>query len=280
MKMIIDFLKKRPLLTAAIGVAFVILSIRALGPRMTNDLEAGVFRLAFAFSGMCFLFLISGSKAFDRSCGTTGYVCKVLWPTLILPAVGFVGALVGEIRNGTPLRPDFVSGILIIAFEYMAVGLVEEVSARGLITDGLLYRFRDNKNIFVIIAIVDVIVFGAAHIIGSRLDTPTAVLQGLLKTLSSGIGALAYLFLYWKTRNLWGIAIMHGALDFIASIPEALFRQGVKDTTASYVSADAEVAAAGMIIMGVDLLINLVIVIWIWKKHMKDVDFEEIRRTW
>ncbi len=191
MNKIIEFLKKRPLLTAAIGVAFVILSIRFLGPRMTSDLEAGVFRLAFAFSGMCFLFLISGSKAFDRSGGTTGYVCKVLLPTLILPVFSLVGSLIDEMKNGTPLRSDFLLGILIIAFEYMAVGLVEEVTARGLINDGLLYRFRDRKNIFLIIAIVDVVVFGAAHIIGAKLDTPMALIQALLKTLSSGVGALA-----------------------------------------------------------------------------------------
>ena len=280
MNKIIAFLKKQPLLTAALGVAFVILSIRFLGPRMTSDLEAGVFRLAFAFSAMGFLFLISGSKAFDRSGGTTGYVCRVLWPTLILSVLGLIGGIVGEIKEGTPLRSDCVPGILIIAFEYLVVGLVEEVTARGLINDGLLYRFRDRKNIFLIIAVVDVVVFGAAHIIGSKIDTPMAFVQALLKTLSAGVGALAYLFMYWKTRNLWGIAIMHGALDFIASIPEALFRQEAKDTTASYVSADAQIAMAGMIVLGVDLLINIIIVVWIWKKHMKDVDFEEIRRTW
>ena len=280
MNKIIAFLKKQPLLTAALGVAFVILSIRFLGPRMTSDLEAGVFRLAFAFSAMGFLFLISGSKAFDRSGGTTGYVCRVLWPTLIISVIGFIGATIGEIKEGAPLRSDCVLGILSIAFEYLAVGLVEEVTARGLINDGLLYRFRDRKNIFLIIAVVDVVVFGAAHIIGSKIDTPMAFVQALLKTLSAGVGALAYLFMYWKTRNLWGIAIMHGALDFITSIPEALFRQEAKDTTASYVSADAKIAMAGMIVLGIDLLINIIIVVWIWKKHMKDVDFEEIRRTW
>ena len=280
MNKIIEFLKKRPLLTAAIGVAFIILSIRFLGPRMNNDLEAGVFRLAFALTGMCFLYLISGSKTFDRSGGTTGYVCMVLLPTLILPVFGLVGSLIGEIKDGTPLRSDFLLGILIIAFEYMAVGLVEEVAARCLINDGLLYRFRDKKNIFAIIAIVDIVVFGAAHIIGAKLDTPMALIQALLKTLSSGVGALAWLFMYWKTRNLWGIAIMHGALDFITSIPEVLFRMEAKSTTNSYVSADADVASAGMIIMGVDLLINIAIVIWIWKKHMKDVDFETMRETW
>ena len=280
MKPIIDFLKKQPLLTTVIGVSFVILSIRFLGPRMTSDLEAGVLRLAFAFSGMCFLLLISGSKAFDRSSGTTGYVCKTLWPTLIISVFGFVAAIAGEIIKGTPLRSDCVLGVLIIAFEFLAVGLVEEVTARGLINDGLLYQFRDRKNIFFIIALVDVIVFGAAHIIGSKIDTPMAFAQALMKTLSAGVGALAYLFLYWKTRNLWGIAIMHGALDFIASIPEALFRQGAKDTAASYVSADAKTALAAVAVLGVDLIINIIIVIWIWKKHMKDVDFEEIRRTW
>ena len=41
MKTIVEFLKKQPLITGLIGMLFVSLSIRYLGPRMVGNLEAG-----------------------------------------------------------------------------------------------------------------------------------------------------------------------------------------------------------------------------------------------
>jgi membrane protease YdiL (CAAX protease family) len=281
MKKIIDFLKTHPLVSGVIGVAFITLSVRFMGPRMNGNLEGGVFRLAFALSGMVFLYLISGEKTFEKCERTTGYVCKVLLPTLLFPLFTFFPSILTNVQGGVPLRSDWLLQLLFVAFLCLCVGLMEEVMARGLINDSLVYQFRNTKKIFLIVAVVDIVVFGVIHMIGSKIDTPAAFIMAVMKALSSGAGGLCYLFLYWKTRNLWGVAIMHGVYDFIATSPQVLFQTAETTTiTANYVSSDAETASIRIIGLGVDLLINAAIALWIWKKHMKDVDFETMRETW
>ncbi len=39
-------------------------------------------------------------------------------------------------------------------------------------------------------------------------------------------------------------------------------------------------AVANLGLQLVGMAIDIIICIWIWKKHMKDVDFEKVRRTW
>ena len=278
MKKMIEFLKKQPLLTGIIGVAFVALSIRFLGPRMVGDLEGGVFRLAFAMAAAVFLYLISGEKTFEKCGETTGYVLITLLPLMIYPIIGGVLGIISCIREGTPVATNWPVKLVIIAFSNLAVGLVEEFTARGLINDSLLYQFRKVKHIFLIIAITDIVVFGAIHLIGTDISDPMGVLQAILKTLSSGIGGLCWLFMYWKTRNLWALAISHGLFDFVTSLPEIFFKIE-KSSENTYVQ-QGTMGLALMAVLGIDLVINLVVAIWLWKKHMKDVDFEEIRRTW
>ena len=281
MKKTIDFLKTHPLVSGVIGVAFITLSVRFMGPRMNGNLEGGVFRLAFALSGMVFLYLISGEKTFEKCERTTGYVCKVLLPTLLFPLFTFFPSILTNVQGGVPLRSDWLLQLLFVAFLCLCVGLMEEVMARGLINDSLVYQFRNTKKIFLIVAVVDIVVFGVIHMIGSKIDTPAAFIMAVMKALSSGAGGLCYLFLYWKTRNLWGVAIMHGVYDFIATSPQVLFQTAETTTiTANYVSSDAETASIRIIGLGADLLINAAIALWIWKKHMKDVDFETMRETW
>lgn len=281
MKKIIDFLKKKPLITGILSVAFIALSIRFLGPKMSNDFEAGVIRLAYAIAGMAFLYLISGEKTFDKCGGTTKYICLALLPTLIEPALVVVPGIIEFLREGKTLVPSWPLNVLVIAFNCLCVGLVEEVTARGLINDSLLYQFRDKKKIFWVIAIADVLIFGSIHIIGSTISTPLQLLTAVMKTLSSGLSGIFYLFMYWKTRNLWGVAIMHGLYDFLCSVPGVLFQTQEEATISTdYVSSASANGLTGSLVYGVEIIIIIVIIIWLWKKHMKDVDFDEIRRTW
>ena len=286
MKGFIDFLKKQPLLTGILGVTFIGGCIRVLGPRMVGDFEAGAIRLAFALSGVVFLYLISRDKAFEKSNNKTFYVMLVLLPTLFFPLLISISQLAHNIINKTPLADNWFISILIITFEYLCVGLVEEITSRGLINDSILYQFRNSKistkKLFIIIAIADVIVFGAIHLIGSNFSSPTAAILGIIKTLSSGIGGLAYLFLYWKTRNLWAVSIIHGLFDYILDIPVAMFRKvgEVASTTQDYVGMQGSDVTSAIVVQLIVILIDVIICVWIWKKHMKDVDFEEIRQTW
>jgi membrane protease YdiL (CAAX protease family) len=42
--------------------------------------------------------------------------------------------------------------------------------------------------------------------------------------------------LYWKTRNIWACAIVHGLFDFFPSISGAIYNSGVEETS-GYVMA-------------------------------------------
>ena len=286
MKKTIGFLKKQPLITGMIGLLFVSLSVRYLGPRMVGELEAGAIRLALALSAAVFLYLISKEMAFEKCDNRTGYVLLVLLPTLIISIIGFIAQFAAGIKDGIPLAKGWLPGIVIITFEYICVGLFEEISARGLINDAILYQFRDSKmstkSLFVTIAIADVIVFGAVHLIGSDFSNMSAVGFGLLKTISSGIGGLAYLFMYWKTRNLWAVAISHGLFDYLIQLPSTVFQKAgeAASNTQDYVSMTGNLALANLGTQLILTAVDIVILIWIWKWHMKDVDFEEIRKTW
>lgn len=286
MKKTIEFLKKQPLITGLIGVLFVGLSVRYLGPRMVGELEAGAIRMALALAAAVFLYLISREKAFEKCDNRTGYVLLVLLPTLLFSIVGFFVKIIGDIKEGAPLAKGWLPAVLIVTFEYLAVGLFEEISARGLLNDAILYQFRDSKmstkTLFWTIAIADIVIFGAVHLIGSDFSTMSAVGFGLLKTLSSGIGGMAYLFMYWKTRNLWAIALVHGLFDFLIQVPSAIFQEigNEVSNTQDYVSMTGKLAMANLGVQIFTIVLNSVICIWIWKKHMKDVDFEEIRKTW
>lgn len=286
MKSIIEFLKKQPLITGLIGMLFVGLAVRYLGPRMVGNLEAGALRLALALSAAVFLYLISREKAFEKCNNRTGYVLLVLLPTLLISIIGFISKFVVNIRDGVPLANGWLSGIILITFYDLCVGLLEEISARGLINDAMLYQFRDSKmstkQLFVTIAIADLVIFGAIHIIGSDFSTMSAVGFGILKTVSSGISGLAYLFLYWKTRNLWAVAIAHGLFDYLIEFPSVLFQEAgaVASNTQDYVSMTGELAMANLGTQLILIAFDIAILIWIWKWHMKDVDFEEIRKVW
>ena len=50
------------------------------------------------------------------------------------------------------------------------------------------------------------------------------------------IFGLALLLLYWKTRNIWACAIVHGLFDFFPSISGAIYNSGVEETS-GYVAA-------------------------------------------
>ena len=286
MKSIIEFLKKQPLITGLIGMLFVGLAVRYLGPRMVGNLEAGALRLALALSAAVFLYLISREKAFEKCNNRTGYVLLVLLPTLLISIIGFISKFVVNIRDGVPLANGWLSGIILITFYDLCVGLLEEISARGLINDAMLYQFRDSKmstkQLFVTIAIADLVIFGAIHLIGSDFSTMSAVGFGILKTVSSGISGLAYLFLYWKTRNLWAVAIAHGLFDYLIEFPSVLFQEAgaVASNTQDYVSMTGELAMANLGTQLILIAFDIAILIWIWKWHMKDVDFEEIRKVW
>ena len=276
MRKVIDFMKGHPLITGIIGV---VIGVAATKIFVQNTIgRIALMRVILTMAMSMFVYLISGEKSFEKCHTTTGYVFKWGLLTIIPEFILFLGFLFilvsgnGTVIAGWPLR------VLFAVCACVFVGLFEELTFRVTINDALLYRFRNNKYIFVWIAIISSLVFGAVHVITGKIFGSTATMgMAALKILSSGLCGLCWLILYWKTRNIWGIALIHALCDFTTFLQSALTEANVSLGGAeNYTGA----SGSGLGVYLFQIVFSIVAVIILWKKVGKTIDFDEIRKTW
>ena len=72
------------------------------------------------------------------------------------------------------------------------------------------------------------------------------------------------------------------SIDYLIEFPNVIFVKAgeAASNTQDYVSMTGQLAVANLFMQLILMAVDIVICIWIWKWHMKDVDFEEIRKTW
>ena len=259
MKRFINFLKKQPFLCAVLAVILAMAGIKLLDG--TGLFGEAVLRIILAMAMGFFLYLISGEKTLDCCGDSTGYAIKVLAPCLILPAVigltGFLGFF-----TDTPIRSNWPIQLLAGALEMLSVGLFEEVLFRAVINDGIMYQFRNFKGVWILCALVSSLVFGWVHVISADVSQPLLMAQALLKIITCAQFGLCMLFLYWKTR---------GWAEYILDVQ--------RETNNSYVAA-GESGVFVMVFYLIEAAVLLIAMIQIYRKVVKTIDFEELRKTW
>ena len=280
MKRTIDFLKRFPIITAIIAIVVGYFGTKLLAPSDGSTLKVMMVRVVLALAACFFLYLVSGEKTFDCCQKTTGYVLLYILPLFAIPLLTLVMGLFGSIYSGAALRSDWLTELIVSIVLYLFVGIFEEVTFRVVINDAMLSSFRNVKGIFVIIAVVSSLVFGAVHVIDADFSDPAVILPVVLKTVSAGLGGLCYLFLYWKTRNLWGIAIAHGLYDFLSSFSSILFVSDTDFTSGAARYASAANSGTSTIVYLVQIVFTLAVVIFLWFKVVRKIDFKELRETW
>ena len=267
------FLKRHPLITAAIAITYAILCLKCV-PAET-DFQVFLVRTMLCGAMAFFLYQISGDKTLTSSYNSTGYVIKVASGFWIISFIMGVISLLSMAASGAKVNENPVKHIIILFLMFLFVGLFEEMAFRAVINDAIIYAFRDKKYVFVLSAVVSSVVFGAAHVIGFDVSSGLAWAQAVGKTASAGIFGLVLLFLYWKTRNIWACGVVHGVYDFMIS-----FGSGIYDTTQethhTYVAPD-EAAIPVIITYAVMILITLSILWRVWKKRGKQNDDNGMR---
>lgn len=270
----IAFLKKHPLITAAVAIAYALICIHAL--REDTDYQVLIVRTLLCGAMAFFLYQISGEKTLVSSYNSTWYVIKV--------AMGFwifalpLGVLSFFSNAEYPFWDNIPLHMLTVFLMFIFVGLFEEMAFRAVINDAIVYRFREKKYVFVLSAVCCSLVFGAAHVIGANLSSPLAWGQAIGKTVSTGVFGLALLFLYWKTRNIWACGVVHGVYDFLLSFNKGIFNMSDAGPV-SYVRGD-EVGMAVIVVYAVTTLIDLIIVWVVWRKVGRKINYQEMRETW
>ena len=275
MKRLIDILKRQPLLSTILAVILAMAGIKLLDA--SDTLGEGVLRVILAMAMGFFLYLISGEKTLDHCGESTVYVIKVLSGFLIFSGVigltGFLGFFMdAEIRGDWPIR------LLFSAFEMLAVGLFEEVLFRAVINDGITYQFRNFKYVWIICAAVSSLIFGWVHVISADVSEPLLMAQAVLKILTCAEFGLGMLFMYWKTRNIWGCALVHALFDFLPGWQYSVFKLE-EASTGSYVNSGND-GILSIVVYTVEAVIMFFVVIQIYRKVVKKIDFEELRQSW
>ena len=273
MKQFLYFLKKQSLLTGMLAIAVALISIHFIPTK--GFLAGGLLRMLLSATMAFFLYLISGEKTLEKCGHDVGYTIKVMMPYIIIAAIGCVVSLLSSFAN-TTLQADWCIRLPLLFLEMMFVGIFEEVAFRAVINDAVVYQFRDFKYVFVLSAIAVTFLFGWGHVAFADVSTPLMLSQAVAKILSSGLFGLTLLFMYWKTRNIWACAVVHGLYDFLLSVSTAFFEM---EPIPSYVQEGA-IGLVGLIVMSVQTVIALIICIIVWKKVGRSIDFEEMRQSW
>lgn len=276
MRKAIDFLKTHPIITAVIGVTIGVTATKCFTP---DEMYLVAFlRIIFTLTMCVFVYLISGEKTFEKCHTTTGYVYKMGFISILFNVFFLFAGLLPIITGEDKLAEGWYYRIFIAFIAVMFVGLFEELMFRVVINDALLYSFRNSKHIFGWIAVISSFVFGVVHVIGVNIFASSSSFTGAtLKTISTAIAGFCWLILYWKTRNVWGIALLHATDDLVTFVPRAL-----TETKGQIGGADTYVnsGTGASIIYIVMIAFSLFAAIIIWKKVGKTIDFEEIRSNW
>ena len=276
MRKSIDFLKAHPLITGVIGVAVGVGATKVfiVDAIWKWALLRVILTMALSMVGE----LVSKGRSFENCHSTTGYILKWGLVTQITSVIAF-GSLIhtfitGELHIAAGWFPRLLAAICLAVF----VGLFEELVFRVLINDALLYSFRNSKHIIVWIAVISSLVFGIVHVIGGGIpDSPAAFGAAVFKTVSCAVDGFILLLLYWKTRNIWGIALTHALWDLATFVQSAL-----TESTTSFGGAKnyTDAGVAGIAVYSFQIIIGLIALAIVWKKVGKTIDFEEIRKNW
>ncbi|MBR5180125.1 MAG: CPBP family intramembrane metalloprotease [Lachnospiraceae bacterium] len=277
LKKYIEFMKKSPLITAALCIVYVVVCFKTV--HTDTNFQFFIVRTMLCGAVCFFLYQISGDKTLTSCYVSTGYVILNSMGFLVMSLIMGSVLLLSNIEEQVPLNDNPVLELIIVFLMFISVGLFEELAFRAVINDAIIYKFREKKYVFVLSAVVSSLVFGAAHIVG-EFDATSAIAwgQAVAKTLESGVFGLALLILYWKTRNIWACGVAHGLFDFFAGYTEGLFVP-MKTSGSSYINT-GEDGLKILITYFAIAAINVVLTFLVWKKVGKTIDFEKIRREW
>ena len=225
---------------------------------------------------LLFLYLISGKKTFSCMNNQTWYSIKHLLPTLIFSIFFMLFGVLSYVFDKPQLNPDWIKNLMLYTIDMFLVGIYEEGCFRACANDALLPAFAKLKHPFLLTALISSLVFGYVHVVSVDFSDLQQVLQFFLKIATTGVTGAAYLIVYWKTRNLLGIAIVHFLNDWIPGfLYEIFIWENVADS-GSYTTGDTGTT----IIYAVQLAVMLLCLFGVWRRVGRKIDYQKTLEEW
>lgn len=218
----------------------------------------GVDKMLFGIALRSVLALVAfialgGARWLRPSLKSVGHMWRFMGYLIVLQVLLGVVAFFSNAASMTDaqidaLTPDMLNGNLAyLTILCVLVGINEEVMFRGLFLGGLLARLGDRKSGVIASAVISSLVFGAFHVIGSvDLSNHLSLVQGIMKTLQTGLFGFVLCAPVLEDHNLGGAISYHGFNDWIILLGYVF--TGVPESLTTYVVDDSQVAmlAIGM----------------------------------
>ena len=225
---------------------------------------------------LIFLYLISGKKTFTYLNNRTAYTVKMLFPTLIFSIILAFFGLINLFMDKPPIIPNWPVKLLLFAINMFLVGVYEEGCFRACACDALLPLLKKTKHPFFLTALISGLAFGYVHVVSADFSDPQQVLQFVLKIVNLAVSGATFMILYWKTRNLLGLAIVHGLNDFLPDFLNHIFLFKNENTSNGYISGDSGTT----VIYLIQLAFEVFCFIYVYKKVAKTLDYQKILEEW
>ncbi|MBQ6334675.1 MAG: CPBP family intramembrane metalloprotease [Erysipelotrichaceae bacterium] len=225
---------------------------------------------------LIYLYLISGKKTFSFMFNKTGYTIRKLFPTLIVSIIFALMGVLSFVFDRPPLNPNWIKDIALSAASFFFVGIYEEGCFRACACDALLPAFKKSKHPFLLTAIVSGLVFGYVHVVSADFSDLQQTLQFFLKIANTALYGAAFMILYWKTRNLFALGFVHGLNDFIPDFIDKLFLFRGQTNEATYTTGDSGTTIA----YAVQLVIEILVLIYIYRKVGRKIDYQKKLEEW
>ena len=102
----------------------------------------------------------------------------------------------------------------------LIIGLTEEFICRKLIQDELIEKYGNTHRKIILSIFVSSILFGLMHLI--NLIYGQSLTSTLIQIIQNVFWGMAIGAIYYKTKNIWSVVLIHGFSDFILKLDEVL----------------------------------------------------------
>ena len=177
-------------------------------------------------------FLLKMGRVF--TCRGRGFWKSLVPAAVILGFYAIAGLEILVLCVGSPVQHP--AHILLFALCMAAVGITEELAFRGLIAGMLYDKYGATPAGVWLSVMVSSLLFGLVHL----TNAVGADLSGVMIQMV-GATALGMCFsaLYFRCRNLWAVAAVHGFMDFCALLSSGVFRtDSLTDIIGGYSAAN------------------------------------------
>ncbi len=114
------------------------------------------------------------------------------------------GVLFGAFKNGY--------AVLNLALACFLIGICEEFLCRGWLLNEFLERFGETKKGIWYSIIISGLIFGLMHIM--NISAGQNAIGTITQVISAAATGIVFGLIYYKTKNIWSVVVLHGLWDF------------------------------------------------------------------